>query len=352
MRNHKYHYLIIGQGLAGSILALNLEKRGKRVFVIDNKHEHSSSMVAAGIVNPITGHRLNITDGFFDYLPVAKQFYYDVSSMFAAPIWHDINQLRLIKTQGQLDYWHQRIQQEQYKGLLDKQLMSGDSPQSNCFRKVEHGVARVYESAYVDTETFLKKTQQYLHDRNALLQQPFKYDQLILSEEGVEYQTIRANSIIFCEGHQAISNPWLKTLPFKLAKGQILNLESDLYEQNRMLNWGHWLLPKAGVKIQLGSNFEWNKVDYKQDATETEKLLASMNEYTNIDARLNSVSVGVRPSTKQRKPFVGRIKPIPNAYCFNGFGSKGCLLIPYFAEMLSEHLLDKKPIPSEYSQWL
>ena len=75
-------FLIVGQGLAGSILAYQLVESGHSVRVIDNHQHASSSVVAAGIINPITGHRLNITEGFAKYYPIAKQFYQD-SGCFA-----------------------------------------------------------------------------------------------------------------------------------------------------------------------------------------------------------------------------------------------------------------------------
>ena len=49
-----YDYLIVGQGLAGSCMALQLLKRGKKILVIDQPHTNSSSMVAAGMFNPGT----------------------------------------------------------------------------------------------------------------------------------------------------------------------------------------------------------------------------------------------------------------------------------------------------------
>ena len=52
------NFLIVGQGLAGSLLAWELLARGKRVFVVDRDEPDTSSKVAAGIVTPITGQRV------------------------------------------------------------------------------------------------------------------------------------------------------------------------------------------------------------------------------------------------------------------------------------------------------
>jgi len=49
-------FLIVGQGLAGSLLAWELIQRGCSVLVVD-KGEENASQVAAGLINPVTGIR-------------------------------------------------------------------------------------------------------------------------------------------------------------------------------------------------------------------------------------------------------------------------------------------------------
>ena len=46
----KRDILIVGQGLAGSLLALELEKRGKYVMILDNNPIVSSSKSRSGFV--------------------------------------------------------------------------------------------------------------------------------------------------------------------------------------------------------------------------------------------------------------------------------------------------------------
>ena len=52
-------YLIVGQGLAGSLLAMTLVKMGKSVLVVDRYQTSSASRVAAGLLNPVTGRKLD-----------------------------------------------------------------------------------------------------------------------------------------------------------------------------------------------------------------------------------------------------------------------------------------------------
>ena len=48
-------FLIVGQGLAGSLLAKELLRRGRTVHVVDDRWKSSSSQVAAGLMTPLTG---------------------------------------------------------------------------------------------------------------------------------------------------------------------------------------------------------------------------------------------------------------------------------------------------------
>ena len=51
----KLDYIIVGQGLVGSAVALQLLRRNKKILVIDRPLANSSSRIAVGLFNPITG---------------------------------------------------------------------------------------------------------------------------------------------------------------------------------------------------------------------------------------------------------------------------------------------------------
>ena len=70
-----YDTIIIGQGLAGSLLGWQLIQDGQRVLVIDDGHRSAASRVAAGIINPITGQRLVKSWHVDQFLPEAEKFY-------------------------------------------------------------------------------------------------------------------------------------------------------------------------------------------------------------------------------------------------------------------------------------
>ena len=50
-------YIIVGQGLAGSAVAVQLLRAGKKIVVFDRPESNKASHVAAGLFNPITGKK-------------------------------------------------------------------------------------------------------------------------------------------------------------------------------------------------------------------------------------------------------------------------------------------------------
>lgn len=341
-----YDTLIVGQGLAGSMLAFELIKRGHRTLVVDNDLHGSSSQVAAGLINPITGHRLNMNDDFVEFLGRAQGFYTALENELGESFITPIEQRRLIKNPGQAGYFEKRCEQEAYQAFLSK----ADSPD---FTSSEFGSAAVHQTYVVDTKGLLTAIKDWLLERDAYLNAQVDYATLLNHNQRFSINNFQAKQVIFCEGFQAIHNPWLKDLPFKLAKGEILTLELETPCSN-MLSWGNWLVPNAtnNKRAKLGANYAWEDTALTpSDAVKT-KLIDSLEHTTTVKGRVVQHEVGVRPTTKLRKAFVGPLSNLDNAYCFNGFGSKGCLTIPKHVQLLCDHLLEQTELPTEVTQCL
>lgn len=72
---HSHDALILGRGLAGSVLAETLLQRGLRVHVFDQVRPNSASRVAAGAVNPVALRRDIATWRTAELLPSAAEFF-------------------------------------------------------------------------------------------------------------------------------------------------------------------------------------------------------------------------------------------------------------------------------------
>ena len=71
----EYDFLIVGQGIAGTVLTHTLLEQGKRILVIDEGNPSSCSKVAAGLYNPIVFKRLTKSWMIDELSPVAENFY-------------------------------------------------------------------------------------------------------------------------------------------------------------------------------------------------------------------------------------------------------------------------------------
>ena len=180
-------FLIIGQGLAGSILAYSLIKRGKRILVLDNQHQHSSSLVAAGIINPITGQRLKISEGFEYYFPVAEKTYRQMENHLDTSFFSNLEQRRLLKDQQQLDYYLQCLQQDKYRPYLDSQYAT--SPE---FADTAMGDIGIFGSTLVNTRALLAKTRGWLRDVGSYQAGKLDYAAIEIGENGYTLGSLRA----------------------------------------------------------------------------------------------------------------------------------------------------------------
>jgi len=85
---NKADFLIVGQGLAGSMLYWFLKKQGKNVFVIDRHDPSSASHIAPGIVHPITGRRIVKTWMADTLVPFAEATYREIENHFNEKLFH------------------------------------------------------------------------------------------------------------------------------------------------------------------------------------------------------------------------------------------------------------------------
>ena len=71
-------YIIVGQGICGTLLSNQLEKAGQSFVVIDESRPYTASKVASGIINPVTGRRIVKTWMIDELMPFAWETYQSI----------------------------------------------------------------------------------------------------------------------------------------------------------------------------------------------------------------------------------------------------------------------------------
>ena len=114
-------FIIVGQGLAGSVLSLKLIEQGYSVKVIDKPELSSCSKIAAGIWNPVVFKRLTKSWMIDELLPELLQFYKQTELLFNSPLITERCIIKLFSEQQEVDLWEKKACSE-LKNYLDKTI--------------------------------------------------------------------------------------------------------------------------------------------------------------------------------------------------------------------------------------
>lgn len=335
-------YLIVGQGLAGSLLSWELIKQGCSIYLIDNQQENASQ-IAAGLINPITGIRLVKYNNLDTLLPCAKQTYLELSQFFRQDFYIEKPLLRILRNKQELLKFQQRIQDPAYHNYLHTELKLASATINAPF-----GIIQQKQAGYLLTQKLLGCLKNFLQEKQAHQSAQLDYQDLNINTN-VHWQGIIAKKVIFCEGYLAIHNPWFKNLPFQLAKGEILTLTTEQTLAPELLNYGRWLIPLNKHQFRTGATFD--TIDLSTQATDPGKhtLLHALTQTipTLATATIDKHQANIRPTTLDKMPFIGLHHEYKNLAIFNGFGAKGSLQIPFYSQHFVQHLLHQTPIAPE-----
>jgi glycine/D-amino acid oxidase-like deaminating enzyme len=334
-------YLIIGQGLAGSLLAWELIQRDCKVVIVDNGKENASQ-VAAGLINPVTGMRFVKSANIDSLLPTAKQCYSQLADVFHQLFYIEKPMLRLFRSDKELSHCLKRLNNPDYQGYLGS-VMPPDRPINNL--ATPFGFLEQIQTGYLLTSPLLTCLKDFFIARNCYRQTDIDYQEIQL-QPSLHWQDISPKQIIFCEGHHATTNPWFSWLPFQLVKGEILTLEHQSQLPDKILNFGNWLIPLNSHHIRIGATFDRESPNTLPTERGKNELLNALKPISAklAQATLLNHQANIRPCTLDKQPFIGHHPRHPQLAIFNGFGAKGSLQIPGFCQHFADALLNNTPL--------
>lgn len=331
-------FLIVGQGLAGSLLAFELIQRNARVMVVDDGRENASQ-VAAGLINPVTGIRLVKSDRVDDCLPEAKALYSRLSKVFARNFLVEKTMFRLLCNEAEVKQSQKRLSDPEYNTYLSKihPRESFAYPFQDCRRLLEQK-----QTGYLNTRPLLDALRDFFIGLDSYRKFTFDFRGTQVFESFYRLG-FKPKQIVFCEGYRLIYNPWFSWLPLQAVKGEILTIESDFALPEQIINFGNWLIPVGENRCRTGATFDRHCTDTTITEQAKHRLIQSLAK---IDSRFESKTrivdqqANIRPCTPDRMPFLGRHPANPQLWVFNGFGAKGSLQIPWYSRHLADVLLN------------
>jgi glycine/D-amino acid oxidase-like deaminating enzyme len=308
-------YSIVGQGLAGTILAHHFLEAGISFKIWDSPETHfNSSQAAGGIFNPVTGRKLEQTwlaDELFSYL---FDFYPRLEATLGTRFFFPMPLFRPFAN-------------EEMKNWL---IARKDQIHHDYLRWESEGVW-VEKAGWVDVVTLLRASRDYFVSKGLLVESEF-----------------RGNQAIFCEGFHGQKNPLWSSLPFLPAKGELMEIRSNEPSEDYILNKNGFVVPLSSRHFKVGATYGWKEFSNEPTADAQEELKSKLISMGVHQFEVVDQKTGVRPATQDRRPFVG-FSPDGVSGIFNGFGSKGVSLSPYFAKQWTEEILHKNTVNPEAS---
>jgi glycine oxidase len=336
--------MIVGQGLAGSLVAVLLEMQGHHVLVIDNAHRTAASLAAAGIMNPITGKRLNRPYLVDQLLRIAFDTYPRVEQFMNAPIFQRRNVLRILKSEDESRQWKRRLASGEYAKYLASTTVSGAD-----FVENRYGGFEIAEAGLLDVPGFVRKSRDWLFSAKKLIESDFLYGELEITENDVRWRDHIAKAIIFCEGYQLSRNPFFNSIALNPAKGEVLTIRAGNFKDERIVQHEKWLLRTQTGEIKAGTTYTWKELDETPSPSARVEIEGSLRRFVRFDFEVIHQSAGVRPVIKvDNRPIVGIHPQQRRVAVLNGLGSKGVLQAPFAARQLLAYLEARETIHSEF----
>jgi glycine/D-amino acid oxidase-like deaminating enzyme len=333
-----YDYLIVGQGLAGTLLGYELQRAGRSVHWIDAPGQTSASSVAAGIINPITGRRYVKSWMVEELIPIARATYRELEADLGISVYHERPLWRTLFNRGEENDWMARTGEATYAGYMDEPQREAGPFTPLIEPAFAYG--RVRQTAQVDIGRLVAAFTERILGQNRLRRALFDYEAIHVDSSGVRYGELSADRLVFCEGWRARYNPFFNYLPFGGNKGQVLIVRIPGVMETAMLKHRVFLVPLGEERYWIGSTSENTFANDAPTATSRAYLEDRLRELLTVPFEVIDHRAAVRPTVRDRRPFLGVHPELPRLALFNGLGTKGASLGPYWARAFAQYLDD------------
>lgn len=330
----------MGQGLAGSLLAIRLHQMHIPFVVQDIETPGSATVVAPGIVNPLAGRHFRPPKYIDELLQQLQQIMDLVQGTLGIQVWHSCPILRMFTEPTQRDRFLKGLGESKISAFVEEEYPENSFDQLNDI----YGSFLTKGGGWANLPLFIEVTRSWL-----------KQQGLLLEEQWIPPETIPAagateESVVFCEGWQVVNNPFWSFIPHNPAKGEMLlvRFEEEL-PRDRIYNQSCWAQPIGNDLWRVGATYSWDTFDSVASLEGATQLQESLHLMTRLPFHVEDQMAGVRPIVEDYKPIIGQHPEIPDWYILNALGSKGVLQAPTAVNDLIENLLEGTRIPMNWS---
>lgn len=337
--------LVVGQGLAGSALALTARFGGFDCVIADPAPVSGlrASRVAAGLITPLTGKKINPGWRIEEWLPFACAFYEAAADFLGHRYFHPMEIHRWFTGEEEYRAFQARLDEPRIRRWFGGFL----PPRSGL--NTPHGGFRMIGGGWLDVPAWLDAIRAEWRRRDRWLARSVSEDDLEAEGEFLRVGDLRARHVVFCTGMAASgSRRYFPNLPFRPAGGEVLEVRAkDLAHEAVWNRAGKWVAPRPDGACLVGATYAFGSTDAETTRAGRAELVDFLSELGIGNVEIVGHRAGVRPILHQSRPVAGFCPENPRVGILNGLGSKGVLTAPWAAAELIAHLRDGKSLDPE-----
>lgn len=337
--------IVVGNGLTANVLALELQKKQVNYTLIGNAALSRSSLVAAGIWNPIVFKRMTKSWLADDLIPYLKQFYKEAEQLTGEKFYTERAILKPFFSEEEKNFWVKKSQGD-LAPYIDQNIYTAKEDHQNLIIPGYYGVVK--QSGNIHLQNFLNACTRFHEQQNKIVDETFDHEQLKIESDHLIYKNIKAKSIVFCEGHLVKDNPYFHWIPLNPVKGEVLEITCHKLELgNNIFNRNGFIMPLEDHQFKIGATYEWKELNEIPTEKGKEELQQKLSQMLTSPYNIKKHDAAVRPSSIDRRPIIGPHPKHDNIFVFNGLGTKGVMIAPYFAKNFVNFYLKKEALHNE-----
>ncbi|WP_167608993.1 NAD(P)/FAD-dependent oxidoreductase [Maribellus sediminis] len=325
----KTEYLIVGQGLAGTMLAFEMLERGMDFRIVASKSKSKASVVAAGMINPLVYKRLTKSWLADELLPEMEAKYRELERILGASFYFRKKILKPLSDQ-ETTLWKEKSALPGFDKYIEDIVI--ESPVPGIKTAPAYGVVR--GAGYLNLYDFLNHAKSFFIEKKLLFEKEFRFG----SSAVFEAREFRAEKVVFCEGYHLRQNPLFDFVKMNPAKGEVLLIHAPGLSEEFILNKKVFVLPVGNQRFKVGSTYEWEDLSEQPTQKGKESILERLDELIKVEYTIENHWAGIRPTVSDRRPVLGQHPEHDNIFLFNGLGTKGVMLAPRFAREMCDFL--------------
>ncbi len=120
-------------------------------------------------------------------------------------------------------------------------------------------------------------------------------------------------------------------------------------DEDRIIKKGIYLVPLGNGLFKAGATYEWDQIDEQTTAAGKAQMEEKIKLLMPLSFSITMHLAGIRPTTNDRNPVIGKVPHLSHAYILNGLGTKGVVRGPWLAKTLFNHIERNQSIPREIS---